>query len=56
MAQDHDAAYFRRLSADCRGVAKGMWDGAAAASLREMAAEYDALADKARRVLEKRQA
>jgi hypothetical protein len=46
MAHDHDAAYLRRLSADCRGLAKGMWDRAAAASLREMADEYDALADK----------
>ena len=55
MVQDHEAAYFRRLSADCRGLAKGMCDGAAAASLREMADEYDALADKKDRVLWKRQ-
>jgi hypothetical protein len=53
MTELDDAAYFRRLSADCRGLAKGMWDRTAAALLREMADEYDALADKKGHVLQR---
>jgi len=47
MAEDLlDAAHLRKLAAQCRRVAAGLTDDGDVASLRQMAVEYDAMAQR----------
>ena len=45
MEDELDAAQLRELAAKCRRLASNMYDAVSVASLRQMAAEYDMLAD-----------
>ena len=46
MDDDLDAAHLRELATKCRRIAGNMFNVATAASLRQMASEYEALADR----------
>ena len=46
MEDDLDALHLRQLAAKCRLLASNMFDETTAAALRQMAAEYDFLANR----------